>query len=470
MNPTDWPFLFDFAALKPQTQMYFKRVAKKLYPGQFLEDQVFCSAEAKHLRKRGITSLVLIGAMAKDGRLDHESSLRYSPPFDAARALLTLDVSQLVNLEPGVDWQTLLRSASQAALDNGLYSWYCDLDAAYREYAGYEVEQILQVVSLRAYATLHTHADDHLSGYMPFDVSKAIFGFGTEPAELFRAVTWFKSWEAAERAKSQHSLASSWRSEIIRAMTNRYAYLWHLQGHSVESIVAYLRSVLPALLESCHPTLTSALASNITDVRVAHFLSAFPEHWGMPGFEIGHLLGVPYSSFAGNNDFDLSYLAEGVIHREGCDFDLQGPIIKRLHSIDPAICSAEYVDRLGTRQLAWTERVIDWLPAAQKLNRMLQDNLWHPALHGLSNVELLDGEASAAAALGAYLADGGTGNGKRAAHLIERYPQVVNAVLPELTKRKEIQRLTSILSLSRAQMQQLPMRLRDVVFASDLGL
>lgn len=471
MNPSSWPFLFDLGDLKPQTQSYLKRLGNKLCEGEELVDQVFSRSQSHHLRKRGLAPLLLIGAMAKDGRIDHLASQRYSiSTLDAARALVTLDVPLLINLEPGVDWQTLLRTATKAALDGGLYDWYVNPNEYHQRYASFEVDRIGEVVSIRACASLHSHADDNLSGYMPFDISKAIFGFGTELPELFRAISWFKSWEAAERAKEHSVLAGSWKAELITAMTNRYAFFWHLQGHSVPAIVSYLRSVLPEMIQFCIPTADVGLTKLITDVRVAHFLSAFPDHWGMEGFCIEHLLGVPYGTFEGERDYALHSLAEGVISREGSDYQLQEPIIKHLSSIDPRICSAEHVDRLGTRQLAWTDRVVDWTPAADKLNAMLQQKVWHPALQGLNAVDLLEGEASAAAALSVYLEDGGNGNAKRAISLIERYPHVIDAAFPQLKKRKEISRLAAIVQLTSDQIQQLPARHREAVFTVDLGL
>lgn len=468
-NPKSWPFLFDLADLQPKTQSYLKRLGKKLYEGQPLEDLAFSRSEYRNLRKRGLAHLLLIGAMAKDGQLDHESTQRYSPPFDSAKALLTLDVPLLINLEPGVDWQALLLTASARAFESGIHDWYANPDEAYTRYAGYEAERAVEIVTLRACATLHSDVEDSLD-FMPFSISKAIFSFGTTQSDMAKAITWFKEWEASERQKDKQAMIFGWKHELIKAMSNRYAFLWHLQGHSVEAIVTHLRSVLPAVLELCFPSVDAGISKAVTDVRVAHFLSAFPDHWGMEGFQVEHLLGVPHGTFEGESDYALHSLAEAVVHREGSDYDLQGPIIKRFHAIDQSICSAVHVDRMGTRQMAWTELVIDWSPAAEKLNEMLQKGVWHPALHGLNTIDLLDGEASAAAALGTYLADGGNGNGKRAANLIERYPQVLDAALPTLKKRTEIQRLAAIIKLKAAQIQQLPPRFHDVVLGVDLGL
>ncbi|PBK49095.1 hypothetical protein C6380_12815 [Pseudomonas syringae pv. actinidiae] len=471
MNTQPWPFLFDLDALRAPTRAYIKRKAKTMEYWQELPDLLFSRNEVRHLRKRGLQTLLLLGAMAKAKSLDFQSSSKHMPPFEAPKALLSVDVPMMVCLEPGVDWQHLLLTASSVALEEGLYDWYANPNEESKRWAGYEVERLAEIVSIRACASLHVDQhDDPLSEIIPLEVTGAIYGHGTSMPDLKRALQWFMDWEAKERESKQNLLVGAWKDDLLKAMTNRFAFFWYLKGVSIDDIVSYLKTALPVAISTCMPKVEQDVVAAICEIRIAQFLAVFPDQWCKHGFKIEHLLGLKSGTLQGEYDFALHSLAEGLIHRESSDYSRQDVIFEHIYDIDPTICSAAYVDRLGTRQNPWVERVTDWAPAAEKLNAMLQANQWHPALHGLKTVDLLEGEASAAAALNVFLADGGNGNERRAARLLERYPGVVDATIPTLKKRSEFRRLASVTRLSSKQIQQLPERHRDVVMSVDLGL
>jgi hypothetical protein len=115
------------------------------------------------------------------------------------------------------------------------------------------------------------------------------------------------------------------------------------------------------------------------------------------------------------------------------------------------------------------KNVVDFSLAADEINFMMKNDLWHPALEG-DRVANLFGEPAAFAAIMTYIKAGGAANLKRAKSSLSQFPQVIGRVLPTVTKRSEAGRLATLTTLSKEQIETLPEHLYETILLTDLGL
>lgn len=426
------------------------------------------------LKKYELTTLFSLGLLADTQRTDLSLRDRHGNDQPAAH-LFDLDVPRLVATHPAIDAGKVVRGAIEGAFSAGHQCMAEWLQGAYEDrlqYAGSKEELWRRVVTLRACAAHAGKLSDDDLLEMPLEVSWGIYAYEANDAEFSASLEWFVAREEQERSQDDYaSLLRYWRHGLLINTSNLYAFLWHLQGVSLTDILAKLRSRLTLGITLLFDGVTHDLVREVTENRVAHFLSAFPGAWEEHGFRVEQALGMQDHVVAGKDMFLINGgLAEPLIRREGHQAKFPFIALQTLASHDPAVYDAQHVDRPGSRIKQWKDGVSNWQPGAEKLNAMLQNNRWHPALEGLNTIDILAGESSAVAAIQAYLASGGYADKKRALGLLDKHPEVLEGVIQGISKRSEVQRLTAMIDLSPSQLEMLPEHMLDIVLAVDLGM
>lgn len=426
------------------------------------------------LKKYELTTLFSLGLLADTQRTDLSLRDRYGNDKPAAH-LFDLDVPRLVATHPAIDAGQVVQGAIEGAFSAGhqcMAEWLLGAYEDRLQYAGSREELWRRVVTLRACAA---HAgklvDDGLLE-MPLEVSRGIYAYEASDAEFSASLDWFVAREEQERSQDDYaSLLRYWRHGLLINTSNLYAFLWHLQGVSMTNILAKLRSRLTLGITQLFDGATDDLVREIVENRVAHFLSAFPADWDEHGFRVEQALGMQDHVIAGKDMFLVNGgLAEPLIRREGHRAKFPLIALQTLAAHDPGVYDARHVDRPGSRIKQWKDGVSDWQPGAEKLNAMLQNNRWHPALEGLNTIDILTGEASAVAAIQAYLTSGGYADKKRALGLLDKHPEVLEGVIQGIAKRSEVQRLAAMIDFSPSQLEMLPEHMLDTVLTVDLGM
>ena len=426
------------------------------------------------LKKYELTTLFSLGLLADTRRTDLLLRDRYGSDQPAAH-LVDLDVPRLVATHPAIDAGKVVQGAIEGAFSAGHLGMAEWLQGAYEDrlhYAGSREELWRRVVTLRACAAHAGKLSDDGLLEMPLEVSRGIYAYEASDAEFSAALDWFVAREEQERSQDDYaSLLRYWRHGLLINTSNLYAFLWHLQGVPLASILDKLRSRLTQGITRLFDGATDDLVREIVENRVAHFLSAFPSAWEEHGFRVEQALGMQDHVLAGKDMFLINGgLAEPLIRREGHQAKFPHIALQTLAAHNPGVYDAQHVDRPGSRIKQWKDGVTDWQPGAEKLNAMLRNNRWHPALEGLNTIDILSGEASAIAAIQAYMTSGGYADKKRALGLLDKHPEVLEGIIRGITKRSEVQRLAAMIDLSPSQLEMLPEHMLDTVLTVDLGM
>lgn len=391
--------------------------------------------------------------------------------------LVHLDASRVMVCHPkATGFDQLLDQVIKTACsaEENIYGWYAFHDRMFvnkrRFRFGYEA--ILDAISVRA-LVLHADPDaarsDVISAGLSFEHCEALTTFGATQSDTAAGLAALIETIAAIKDRAQ---PECWRHMLIRRFSGLYAHLWRLQGHSMEAVITKLQERLQILVSVLLPGVTDHQASWIVRTTMACFIAPFPAFWSAAGIEVGDFLGcslLDKSLFGKVRAAAYNTALDPFVRREGQLHQYPKLALDFLGKVDPAIYSPQLVDREGSRCTAWNKRVSDFADASDKVNALMERDIWHQALTGTKVADLL-GEEAAIEGIRYYLQTGGKANQERAERLLQRYPHLADVFSRTITLGSEIKRFAAIAKFSQEQMQGASGAMRDAVFAVDLGL
>jgi len=392
-------------------------------------------------------------------------------------SLINLDVSRLLVCQPAaVDFDALLNKTITQAFTqaDSIYAWvkfHQRMLVDHRRFAfGYEpIIHAITIRTMAAHVGPEALARDDLDVGLSIEHCLALTSFHAKPedtavglAALINAISSIK-----DRAQPPQ-----WKHTLIRRFSGLYAHIWRLQGHSIEAIAAKLQERLQLLVPTLLPDASAHQVAWMIKMTTACFVAPFPEAWAAAGIEVGDFLGcslLDEELFGNVRATAYSTALDPFVRKEGQGNQYPKLALDFLGKADPDIYSPHQVDREGSRCTPWNKRAKDLAVAHDKINKLMERDIWHPALQG----DKLAGVMQEDAAIGGirqYLQTGGKANQARAEALLQRYPNLAGVFAKTITRGSEIKRLAAITQLSREQLGELSGELRDAVFAVNLGL
>lgn len=276
-----------------------------------------------------------------------------------------------------------------------------------------------------------------------------------------------------------------------------YSQYWHLltyQGQLVhliaplailfglapDQVATRVEQIVRYIWTDMHDFTDDALefSANIR-VLLMNVLWNFPEHWQAFGLTAGDMLGVdctfrilktsaPGESYR-ESEALRSFWRCGLIQKDGTGETYAKVALNALgkkHGLfDPRLILRKW----GSCNPTWFKAVGDFAPALDEINFMMRNDAWHYALENNRLSHLFE-EPSALQAIRAYLSKGGNANRARAATSLEKYPQLLDQILPSITKASQIPRLSALITLTPEQIMRLPEKLHAHLLAADLGI
>ena len=275
------------------------------------------------------------------------------------------------------------------------------------------------------------------------------------------------------RAKIQsgeQSVSRDFELDFVMCLVNT-SYYWILTGTDVASATKELQRRLAVILPALYPAFEPAFHGVQSRNLMGFLLAYHPEHWSTFGFEAKELLGpsiIDLKESWENETYHFAGVFDGFLSRD-FGVDVQKVITKPLLNKHPELRDPTNACRQGSRSSVWSALNDDYTAAADVLNQLADMGVWHRALRGTVTIDLMS-EDNCFKAVTKYLEDGGKENTEGAKAALERFPSLIDRVLPTLINKKPTERLASIYRLSPAQIASLPLTLMGVVFSLDLGL
>lgn len=392
-------------------------------------------------------------------------------------ALVNLDASRLMVCQPAATgFYDLLSKAIGLAFaqPDSIYGWFKfhqRMLIDHRRFAfGYE--PIIHAITIRAMASTEgpqALARDDLAVGLAIDHCLSLTDFDASPEATAMGLAALIETISSIPNRAQ---PAQWKHTIIRRYSGLYAHLWRLQGHGVDVVAAKLQERLQLVVPTLLPEASSHQVAWMIKMSMACFIAPFPHSWAAAGIEIGDFLGcslLDEELFGNVRAAAYNTALDPFVRKEG-----QGNLYPKLAldflgRVDPDVYAPHQFDREGSRCTPWNQRAPDLAIAHEKVNQLMQRDIWHPALQGdkLAGVMLED---SAIEGIKQYLQSGGKANQRRAEALLQRYPKLSGVFARTITKVSEVRRLAVITKLTRDEVQGLPGPLRDAVFSVDLGL
>jgi len=410
-------------------------------------------------------------------RLDYGYYLGYEW-YSVGSALTQLDIPRIKVAHPnaiGVDQviQDAIVRGFDSASSQTMYEWvgFNDrlLEQQNRFRFGYE--PILQAVTVHALAyQAGVQGGDALQEIVDRDACLSITGFDAShdaTAAGLEALNIAISSLQGERPQPQQ-----WKHTLIRRFSGLYAHLWLYQGHPMPEVIERLQQRLELVVPCLFAGITPAQQVAMIRSTMATFVACYPSAWAIADIEPGDFLGCSLLDRELYRDLvrqTHESAFDGFVGKEAAGHMFPKLALDYLAKIDQRIYSPEYVDREGSRSRYWNSQVTDLTGSEDKVNSLMQADIWHPALAGPKVADMLV-EDSAVEAVRAYLDKGGNAAGQLAEQMLRRYPLLLDRFVDAATRGSEVGRLASIASLSRTQIERIPERFRDIVLAVDLGL
>lgn len=392
-------------------------------------------------------------------------------------ALTKLDVSRLMVCHPnatGFDQllEKVIETAYQPVLN--IYEWLDFQEQMFVDQRRFRFgyEKVIQAITVRALAL---HADpavqrtDSIKVELDYAHCEALTSFDADPKSTAAGLAALIETISSIKDRSQ---PAQWAHSLIRRFSGLYAHLWRLQGHSIESVVDKLRSRLQLVVPTILPQATGHQVDWIIRTTMACYVAPFPHAWAYAGVEVGDFLGCSLLDdelFGNVRAAAYNTALDPFVRKEPQGHQFPKLALDFIGKADPQIYNPHLVDREGSRVTPWNKRVTGLAEAHEKLNLMMEREVWHHALEGEKVVGVMQ-ESAAIEAIKQYLQTGGKANQARAEALIKRYPGLADVFARTVTRGSEVKRLAAIVRMTREQLQSLPGNMRDAVFTVDLGL
>lgn len=411
-------------------------------------------------------------------RLEYGYDLGYEW-YSVGSALTELDITRIKVAHPAaaVEVDQVIQEAIRKSFDAGgesqtLYEWVSFNDRLMKQHRRFQFgyEPVVQALTIRALAAqAGTIEEDTLQDIIAPDACLSITCFDAVHDATVAALEALKLTMATvgERVQPQQ-----WKHTVIRRFSGLYAHLWLYQGHSMTEVIARLSTRLNLLVFTLFEGITSVQQAAMVKTTMANFVACYPSSWAVAGIEPGDFLGC---SLLDRELYDDKVRQthesafDSFVRKEDGGVTFPKLALEYLAAIDQRIYSPELVDREGSRSRFWNSRVNDLDGAQDKLNAMMQQQIWHPALEGPKVASMLV-EDSAAEAVRAYLEKGGAAAGLLARQMIQRFPLLVDKFVGSVTKGSEVGRLASIVNLTPQQIERIPDAFLELVLAVDLGM
>lgn len=264
-------------------------------------------------------------------------------------------------------------------------------------------------------------------------------------------------------------LSRGFMSDFVSCLVN-CAYYWILAGTPVNDAVSEVQRRLECLVPLLFPgRKTDAHKAQIRNL-MGRLLARHPDAWGCFGFKVSELLGPSVLDHPVSRRDENAYtdVLEGFLSgRTGKDFQKFG--IKQFSKSHPEIREPINVVRTGSRSSAWSSPDGKYDSVAPLLNLMKDHDMYHPVLKGTTSVEFLT-EDNCLKILVEFLETGSQHSKDGTMRAIERFPGLVDAVLPTITTKSQAKRMASIHLMTAAQLATFPLELRGAIFHTSLGL
>ena len=275
-------------------------------------------------------------------------------------------------------------------------------------------------------------------------------------------------WKQALEAEGNR-LSRGFMSDFISCLVNCADY-WILSGmpvtEAVSEVQRRLECLVPLLLPGRKPDAYKAHIRN----QVGRLLSRHPDAWGCFGFKVGELLGPSMLDHPHSRRDDNAYsdVLEGFLSgRTGKDFQKFG--IRKFSKSHPEIRDPINVVRTGSRSSAWSSPDGKYDSVAPLINLLKTHDIWHHVLTGTTSVEVLT-EDNCLKILMEFLETGSQHGKDGSMRAIERFPGLVDVVLPTITTKTQAKRMASIHLMTAAQLATFSIELRGAIFHTSLGL
>jgi hypothetical protein len=264
-------------------------------------------------------------------------------------------------------------------------------------------------------------------------------------------------------------LSRGFMSDFVSCLVN-CAYYWILAGtpvtHAVSEVQRRLECLVPLLFPGRKPNAYKAQIRNL----VGRLLARHPDAWGCFGFTVSELLGPSVLDHMDSRDENAyTDVLEGFLsgRRTGKDFQKFG--IKQFSKSHPEIREPINVVRTGSRSSAWSSPDGKYDSVAPLLNLMKDHDMYHPVLKGTTSVEILT-EVNCLKILMEFLETGSQHSKDGSMRAIERFPGLIDTVLPKVTTKSHAKRIASIHLMTAAQLATFSLELRGAIFHTSLGL
>lgn len=275
-------------------------------------------------------------------------------------------------------------------------------------------------------------------------------------------------WKHALEAEGNR-LSRGFMSDFISCLVNCADY-WILSGtpvtEAVSEVQRRLECLVPLLLPGRKPDAYKAHIRN----QVGRLLARHPDAWGCFGFKVSELLGPSMLDHPHSRRDENAYndVLEGFLSgRTGKDFQKFG--IKKFSKSHPDIREPINVVRTGSRSSAWSSPDGNYDSVAPLLNLLKTYDIWHHVLTGTTSVEVLT-EDNCLKILMEFLETGSQHSKDGSMRAIERFPGLVDVVLPTITTKTQAKRIASIHLVTAAQLATFSVELRGAIFHTSLGL
>jgi hypothetical protein len=291
-----------------------------------------------------------------------------------------------------------------------------------------------------------------------------------------------RGWAALKRVEPEDSIYSRYRktANYQDCLIEKIAPLAILMGHAPDAVALRVEQAIRFLWLELHDFNEDPeeFAANVRMLQM-RLLWNHPEHWGRFGLVPADMLGVDCSfallkkpedgSQPATSSAMMAFWREGLIPKDGTGETFGKTALGALGEKHGLFDPKYILRRLGTSNALWFSKVKDFTPAIKEINFMMTHGEWHYALEK-DRLSHLFGEHAALRAIQTYFNKGGNANKARAATSLEKYPQLLDQVLPIVSKSSQVPRLSALATLTPEQIMRLPEKLHAPLLAADLGL
>lgn len=489
---TPWPFPFlPERQLNTQLVKFIKQVLRdRQYPRRDL-DTVFGKCGAPGFFARSLdtrNALALFNLLLAAKGCDLEGGYNDRRSFTSiGYTIADFDVSRILIAHPLLDLKSLIQAAADRMFASKPWKpsrasqWFdgtpsrIEHHKQWRHYC-YQEDSFKSFLAYSALAFFTKHAFSTAKSVLSQDEMTGLLDLNC-PLEHAK-----RGWAALKRVEPEDSKYSQYRktNNYQECLIQQIAPLAILIGLAPDAVAVRVEQAIRFLWIELHGFADDPLefSANLKVVQM-RILWNHPEHWAQFGLEPADMLGVDCSYIEIRAPKDgsppqstaaiLSFWRESLIPKDGTG-ETFGKTALNVLGEKHGLFDPKYIlRRWGTTNPLWFKKVKDFTPAIKEINFLMTHNIWHYALEK-DRLSHLFGEHSALQAIETYLNKGGNANRVRAATSLVKYPQLLDQILPVVTKASHVPRLSALATLTPEQIMRLPEKLHAPLLAADLGL